>query len=162
MSSAHNNVFDTVNDRSNISDPKNTNDLDRTFVYKNDPWSKGQDYEGYPYIIVRFPKMEKSKLSGDGNTKNFLWECEVTVRTAMEGAINDVGESTGISNMNSILDDLNETFDSKTVKDELRALGMFSLEYEIGDNDEVIDSNGKHIFVCESTIKFYNRLKVGV
>jgi len=79
----------------------------------------------------------------------------------MEGAVNVAGESTGISNMNDIVDDLHEIFDSKVIKDELRLLGMFDLVLSQDGADELVDDNGKHIFINDFTLKFYNRLKVG-
>jgi hypothetical protein len=162
MSGVHNNIFDTINERSNVVDAKNPNNLFRKFVYKNDPWSKG-NYDGYPYVIVRFPNITKVKesQSADGNVKNIEWTCEVTVRTAMGGAIND-DESVGVTDMNSICDDLHETFDSKSVKDELRAYGMNFLNVDQVGNDELVDSNGKHVFESVFEISCMNRIKVGV
>ena len=162
MSSAYNNVFDTINTRSNVADPRNVNDVTRKFVYKNDPWSKGNDYDSYPYIIVRFPSIEKSKVSADGNVKEVEWKIPIIVRTAMNGSVNNNGDSTGVSNMEDIIDDLQETFDSKTVKDELRLLRMFKLLLVQTDGDEFVDSNGKHVFVTDLELTFTERIKVGV
>ena len=160
MSYSHDNIFDTINNRSNVSDPKNPNNLIRKFVYKNDPFSKGNDYDGHPYIIVRFPKIEYDNVSVDGNHKNIMFSCELTVRTAMGGAVNDSG-SAGITDMNSIIDDLHETFNSQTVKDELRLLSMYNFNIMTVENDEFVDSNGKHIFESILELNFMTRMKTG-
>jgi hypothetical protein len=154
MSSAHSNVYDTVNDRNNVADPYNPNNLFRTFVYKNDPWSKGK-YDGYPYIIVRFPRITKPEedVSGDANSKKVIWEFRITVRTAIKGGANNPdGSNKGVTDMNSILDDLHETFDSKTIKDVFRALKMYKLNLEEIDNDDIRDTNDKQIFITELSL----------
>jgi hypothetical protein len=157
------NIFSIINDRSNVSDPKNPNNLGRKFVYRNDPWSKGSDYDGYPYIVLRFPKMERDNSSGDGNTKDISWSQEVIVRSKMGGGVNNAdGTSKAVTDMQSILDDLNQTFDSKTVKDQLRANNMFNLVLSVEGDDEFEDSNNKHIFETTLRLVYSTRLQVGV
>jgi len=157
---AYNNVFDVINNRSNIPDPKNPNNLDRKFVYKNDPWSKGSDYDGYPYIIVRRPKISYSAVSADGKTKTISFEFSITVRTAMEGAMNKFNDSTGVTNMDDIQDDLEEVFNDETIKQSLRDLNMYSFDLSTDNDDEFIDGLKKHVFESEFTLKCMTRFTV--
>ena len=162
MSYAYNNVYDTINNRSNIADPKNTNNTTRKFVLRKDPWSKGNDYEGYPYIVFAFydTKREYSKFSLDGKHKTIGWEFKGTIRTKDEGATNNTGETNDVTNMQDIQDDLDETFNSETVKQTLRVLNMFNFDIITEEGDEAIDGNGKHIYETPFTIKCYTRMKV--
>jgi len=157
---SYNNVFDVINNRSNIPDPKNPNNITRKFVFKNDPWSKGSDYDGYPYIIVRRPKISYDNVSADGKTKNIGFEFSITVRTAIEGAMNEHKDSTGVTNMDDIQDDLEEVFNDETIKQSLRLLNMFSFDLSTDDDDEFIDSNKKHVFQSEFTLKCSTRFMV--
>lgn len=159
MSYAYDNIFSTIDNRSNVKDPK-TNGK-RQFVYHNDPWSKGQDYGKYPYIIVRFPEIDYDNQSLDSNSKDISWTHEVTVRTAMAGAINKQ-RSSGVTDMMEIIDDLNETFNSKSVKDQLRLLGHYNIKIRVVDNDEIVDDNSKHIFETTLEITYDTRKQVGV
>lgn len=158
MSYADDNVFTTINNRSNVADPRNRGAKGK-FVYRNDPWSKGQDYQSYPYIILRFPSIEKDNKSLNGTVKDFLWTQDITVRTIMGGAVNNAtNTSKGVTDMYSIIDDLHETFDSKTIKDSLRLLGMYDVKLVTLDNDEVVDDNSKHIFITNLEISYNTRL----
>jgi len=160
LSYADGNVFSIINNRTYIADPRNRSSTTQ-FVYRNDPWSKGQSYSGYPYIILRFPKIEKENKSLSGTTKDFLWTHDVTIRTGMGGAVNTTDNtSKAITDMYDIIDDFHETFDGATVKDSLRAVGMYNVKVVVIDNDEVVDENGKHIFISNLEISYNTRLDV--
>lgn len=156
---AYNNVFDVINNRVNMPDPRNPNNVTRLLVTKTDPWSKGQDYEGYPYVIVRRPTISYSNVSLDGKTKTIGWEFKLIVRTAISGAMHD-NESTGITNMDDLQDDLEEIFNDETIKQSLRLLNMFKFDLSTDDDDEFVDGNGKHIFQADLTLKCETRMGV--
>ena len=156
---SYNNVFDVINNRSNIPDPKNPNNVTRKFVFKADPFSKINDYDGYPYIVVRRPKITYSNVSLDGKTKKVGWEFKITVRTAIEGAMHD-NESTGVTNMDDIQDDLEEVFNGETIKQSFRDLKMYKFNLTTDDDDEFEDENNKHIFEAEYTLNCEVRFQV--
>ena len=161
MSQAHINIYDTINNRSNIVDPKNPNNTSRNFVYKNDPWSKGSDYNSYPYIIARFPDLELDATSIDGKSKDISWKMKISVRTLIGGAVNNLNnESSGITDMYSIIDDLNQTFNSETVKASLRLNNVYNLNLSVVDNDEFQDSNKKRILETDMVLEFDTRMDV--
>lgn len=158
MSYADGNIFTIINNRSNVADPKNRGSTGK-FVYRNDPWSKGIDYQSFPYIILRFPRIERDKVSISGSSKDFLWTQDLVVRTAMNGAINNAtNTSVAVTDMYAIIDDLNETFDSTTIKDQLRGYGVFNLNIVVLGNDELTDSDGKHIFETNLELTYNTRL----
>lgn len=158
MSYADDNIFQIINNRSNVADPKNRGATGK-FVYRNDPWMKGSDFEDYPYIIFRFPKIEKQKKSISGTSKDFIWTHDLIIRTIMNGAVNNSNNtSKGVTDMYSITDDLHETFDSTTIKDQLRAMGHYDVNIVEVDNDELIDDNGRHIFQTTMEVSYNTRL----
>lgn len=160
LSYADDNIFQVINNRSNVADPKNRG-VNGKFVYRNDPWMKSNDYQSYPYIILRFPSIEKDKISVSGTTKDVLWTHRITVRTIMGGAVNNTtNNSAAITDMYSIIDDLHETFDSETIKSGLRPYNLYNLKLVTIDNDELIDSDGRHIFTTELELSYNTRMDV--
>lgn len=155
------NIFETINDKDNVADPKKIRGSSVQFVYRNDPWQKGE-YDGYPYIILKFPSMVRESVSADGNSKKIVWSQELVVRSEIGGARNNsTGDSSSVEDMHSILDDLNKTFDSKTVKDGLRANNMFNMVLSVVDNDDApIDK--KQVFETVLELKYDTRMRVGV
>lgn len=160
MSYPDNNIFTIINNRSNIADPKNRGSTGK-LVYRNDPWNKGGDFGDFPYIILKFPKIEKQNKSLSGTVKDYLWKQELVVRTGMNGAINNSdGTSKAVTDMQAIIDDLHETFDSATIKDQLRVLGHYDVEIAEVDNDELIDDDGRHVFQTTLEVSYNSRLNL--
>lgn len=159
-SAAHNNVFDIVNNRSYVVDPKSPNSIEknRTFVYDSDPLAKGLNFGDFPYIILEFPTIEQSKVSTDGKHKDIMWTQNLIVRTARDGSSN-VGNSIGKTDMQSISDDLFETFNSEAVKAVLRAYSLhgFMLEKNAVDTLSV---DQKPVYEAQYILTYYERLQV--
>jgi len=117
-SSAYSNVFDLINTRSNVADPRDPeNKKTRTFLYDSDPFEHAIDFNLIPYIIltlpvVTYPNGTKGK-SLDGAYKLLGWSQNITVRTARHGSSN-VSTDLGRTDMLNICDDLHKTFNLAT------------------------------------------------
>ena len=120
-SAAYDNIFEIMDTRSNIADPRGSSAGGRTFIYDSDPLMKALDFSGMPYIVLELPELEYDKESTDGKHKFITWKHTITVRTVKDGSSGS-RVNTGRSDMQAICDDLNETFNSRTIKDELRLL----------------------------------------
>jgi len=159
QSNAHKNVYNLVNTRSSVADPRNANSSSgRKFVYQVDPFLKGADFEDLPYIVVERPMNEKSAFSTDGKVKNVTWTCKISVRTAYRG-VNQV-DGTGISDMWDICDDLEETFASETNKQTLRTYNMYNLNLSQSSQDDGISVQGKSVLETVFELKFMTRMQV--
>lgn len=159
QSNAHKNVFDMVNSKSNVADPKNTSPTSgRKFVYDVEPFLKDVRFEDLPYVVVERPMNEKSNFSCNGKVKNVMWSLTITVRTAHRG-VND-RDGQGISDMHAICDDLEETFASETNKQTLRNNNMYDLDLEQVSQDDGIDVQGKSVLETTYELEFWTRMQV--
>lgn len=156
-----NNIFETINNRSNVADPKNRGTTGK-FVYRNDPWAKGQDYQSYPYIILRLPKKTKENKSIDGKHKDITWTHSITIRTIMQDGVNNTTNTAkGVLDMYAITDDLDQTFDDTTIKNTLRSYGHYNLNLITTGVDEMVDDNGRHIHITEMELEYDTRINLG-
>ena len=159
-SSAHENVLSIVDNRTYIKDPKspNSTDKNRTFVYDCEPLAKSLNFGDFPYIILEFPTIEQSKVSVDGKHKDVSWSQSITVRTVKDGSSN-VGNSIGKDDMQSISDDLFETFNSETVKAIFRSYSMHSFTLEKNAVDCLYVEH-RLVYEAQYTLTYMERLKV--
>jgi hypothetical protein len=159
-SAAYSNIFDVLDDRSNINDPRNSGNTAkvRQFVYDYDPFHKSLDFGLFPYMILELPVVMYSRTSGDGKTKDIQWKNTIRLRSARDGAGNstsDIGRSDALA----ICDDINETFNSEAIKQSLRALNMKDIKLEqLGQSMDVIDM--KYVYESEFSITYITRLTV--
>ena len=135
ISTPDSNIYSVVNTRSNVSDPKDSSG-GRVFVYKSDPFIKSSNFNGFPYVVVEGPRISYPSKSVDGKKKSIEWKQAITVVTASDGALVNVNADAGETNMNDILDDLNETFNDETVKQQLRNLRLYDMDLEVVNTDD--------------------------
>jgi hypothetical protein len=123
-SSAYSTIFAILDNRSNISDPRNPSTTNkREYIYDSDPFEKGLDFSGMPYIIFSLPVLEYEGQSIDGRHRTVMWSHKIIVRTvknASSGSRIDIGRT----DMFTICDALNKTFNSATVRDSLYSQGI--------------------------------------
>lgn len=122
FSEARNNVVALIT-TSNVPDPNTASTEYRKRIYSREPDVKAVDFKGYPYIIV-WPvdvdvEKEKGRQSLDGKSKIVYWDVEVEIFASDRG----YGEkdSNGLSDIDSISDNLAKTFQSKTNRATLSA-----------------------------------------
>ena len=125
---SYTNIFDEMNKRSNIKDPRDpANTKSRMFIYDFDPFHKQINFGDFPYIILELPTIEYLKRSVDGKKKGILFKHRITVRTAREGASQVGSIDQGRTDMFNITDDMQEMFNAMTVRQTLINLGMSNM-----------------------------------
>lgn len=124
LSEAWQNVYDLINNKSNVADPTTTSAEYRKWIYSRDPDVKASDFAGYPFIIVNPAMMDTESAAGsvDRKSKSILWTVEVEVVSSDRGANNQEGK--GLTNNDAIADDVLQTFSDSTNKTTLRANNM--------------------------------------
>ncbi len=160
ISAPHQNVFDYINNRSYVTDPRNTNSTEqlRVFVYDRDPFQKAINFNGLPYIIVGFPTMGQSKWSQDGKVKEIEWTQEITCRAARDGSANNQ-ISQGRTDMLSMADDLHSLFNNNDRKKEFQDLNMFFMTLnQISDNSVTIQM--KELMEWSFELTYHTRITV--
>ena len=131
-------VFDIVNDRTLVTDPRNSNGT-RTFVYDSDPLQKSFEFSGLPYIVLEIPTVEYGAQSPDANYAIFKWKLKLIVRTAKDGSAG-TRIDTGRADMFTITDSLHKTFQNLTVKNTWRNNKLYSVTLNsLGTDTIVID-----------------------
>lgn len=127
VSQAHKNIFSIINDRSNVLDPKRKDGSSgRTFVYLVDPFVKDPNFSDEPYIVLEPPRPSFNNYSTDGKFAWTTWTQMIIVRADYEGS-GKQEEGIGLTDIWDISDDILSTFNSDSVRQTLRELGLFSV-----------------------------------
>jgi hypothetical protein len=160
-SMAYSNVFEILNTRSYINDPRNsgnTSNKVRQLIYDYDPFHRSVDFELFPYIILELPTLTYDNISGDGKSKNIGWRHTVLIRTTRLGASNTTVD-TGRSDMLDMCDDMNETFNKETVKSWFRLKNMRMLILtKLRSDFAIVDQ--KPVYESEYSLEYFTRLQV--
>lgn len=152
------NIYSIINTRGNVANPKDFSGA-IPFVYKSDPFIKSSTFKGFPYIVVNSPRLEYSAVSADGKVKTVEWRQELSVVTESNGALVNANNDAGETNMNDILDDLHETFNSETVKQELRVLRLYSMDLQVVNSDDIVIKD-KTVHLTELELRYNERISV--
>ena len=160
-SNAYTNIYNVLNNRSNIDDPRNsgnTSNTIRRFIYDYDPFHMSVNFRQFPYIILFLPELTYSATSTNGKLKNFEWRHRIIVRTASEGSQDQITDR-GRTDMLNISDDINETFNKESVKQSLRALNIYKIEFNkirystlVVDNKPVYESEYQLLYMLRLTV----------
>lgn len=157
-SAAWGNIYDILNNRSIISDPRNRSS-DKAFVYDSDPvLHKSGGFSGFPYIILSLPTLEYSRISEDGRFKQCAWKHRIVIRTAKDGSANsrvDVGRT----DMFQICDALQQAMNSLSVKNTLSISGINNLKLTKVNNGIVI-LDQKMLYESEYDLEYNQRIQV--
>ena len=129
-SEARNRVVALIDDTSNVADPLRASAAEtRKWIYSREPDLKSSDFGGFPYIIVHGSDViPEPGGSVNGKSKFINWELEIEVVSSDRGYGDKDGQ--GLTNMESISDDMFETFNNITNRQSLRgnSLNFANLE----------------------------------
>jgi len=129
-SEAWQNVYDLINNRSNVVDPLSSTSAEfRKFVYTREPDVKSSDFAGYPYVIVRNAAKDEEEQKGktlDGKSKFLMWEVEVVVVTSDRGEGERDGQ--GATQLDTISNDVDQTLNDATNRQTLRDNGLYHVK----------------------------------
>ena len=156
-SNAYTTIFAILNDNSNINDPRDPTG-NRAFIFDIDPLHIGQEWKGLPYIVLGLPVVEYTEQSVDGRFKLVFWKHKITVRTSREGSgANRI--DAGRTDMLNICDDLQETFNKRTVRDPLAVDNVRKIKLiKISSDVFTIDQN--QVYESEFDLGYMSRLQV--
>ena len=159
-SNTHENILSVLDTRSNITDPRNPNSIEnlRQFVYDSDPFAKAINFKDFPYIICKFPTLLYSNVSTNGKVKTIKWSQSITVRQVRDGSANtrtDIGRT----DMMSMGDDLNTTFNNATIKQQLSDLRMHKMNL-IKLNVDEFDLQQQSVYEWTYELTYEERIQV--
>lgn len=163
-SNAWKNIYDIVDNRNNIADPRSSSAAHKNFVFDSDPLHKASSFEGLPYIVLELPVISTNMIVGskgqsaDGKHKFLKWVQRITVRTAKDG-VSGNNEDIGRKDMFSITDDLNETFNKLTVRNYLSSVNVQNINL-IKDDTDTLTLDQKEVYEATYMLEYETRIKI--
>jgi len=113
-----------------------------------------------PYIILGLPTLEYEAISTDGKVKDILWKQMITVRTVRESSSN-VDTDRGRTDMLEITDNLNETFNSDSIKQTQSCNNIRKINLNKVDSTfDVVQ--GREVYESVYELTYYTRLTVSL
>lgn len=152
------NIRAVMDDRNNIADPRGSSASHRPFVYDSDPLQKGYAFGDFPYIVLELPTIEYMKQSVDGRHSFIGWKHRITVRTARDGSGGNRID-TGRTDMQSIADDMHQTFNSRAIRDSLRNYGIIKIKLD-KDSSDTLTIDQKYVYEAVYTLSYENRMAI--
>ena len=164
LSLAHANVYNLVNNRSNVSDPSYPSDSGTTrsrdnFVHVRMPDIGSPNFRGYPFIIVHPATVSFSKYSLEGTKSKAKWGVIIEVQSSDRRNVG-VGAGQGMPHMDSISDSLIQLFNSQSTQNHFQDLNMFNSQADV-NSVEVTNFAGERLFRREFIVKFENLFGTG-
>ncbi len=156
-SSGHNSILDILKNKNYIADPKSGSAEQRAFVYSFDPLMKSVGFGGLPYIVLELPRLEYRNKSTDGKHQFVKHTHNLIVRTAVDGSGGNLTDK-GIEDIQSIADDLNETFNSSAVKNVLRDNGLNNIKLT-KDSTDNFPIDEKAVLEAQYTLEYEMRFQ---
>mgnify|MGYP001568902163 CR=1 FL=1 len=160
----HANIFNLINNRSNVPDPAYPNDTgttrSRKFIHIREPNYMSNNFDknaGFPFIIVPDPETSQANKTADG-TKAFQDESFEIIIMTQDKSSDESGDPTGAQQMRDIKTNIKKILDNKTNAQTLRDNGLRnrtspSITQEWGEID------GKKMFRTEFNLRFSNQLR---
>jgi len=157
LSQSYANIYNLINDRNNISDPKGY--ANRKFVYTKVPDMEGRGWklELFPFIVVKSPKIKQEDFTLAVKNARVNIEVEVEVYSNKDMGGKHAGK--GYTYFESIIDNLLETINSWTNKSTLRGYVMQNVRINMDDND-TIEMGNNTVYLAAFTITFSTRMVV--
>lgn len=157
FSQAFTNLFNLINDRSNIPDP--LGNISRKLVYTDEPDVKARGFENYPFIII-YPinvDISEENKSLDNKDAEVSKEFKMEIRSSnrMPGKHNGNGKQY----LDALSDSLYSTLNSEANQLTLRIYYMSKLNLNTDDTDKTVVDGGE-IFVRRFTLSFNTRMAV--
>ncbi len=123
FSESRNNVIALMTS-SNVPDPNISSAEFRKWIYSREPDVKSSDFRGYPYLIVNPSDLDIEEEGGslDRKSKFVYWDIEIEIITSDRGYGEKDG--TGLTNMDTISNNLIKTFMNVTNRNTLSTNSM--------------------------------------
>jgi len=156
FSQSYANLFNLINNRTNIPDPNDSNGL-RKFVYQREPLTLGRGFYGFPFIVIPLTDVSNKRFT-NGNKKKMGYSFEIVVYTSDKES-DGSGNPNAAQAINAISDNIIKTLDNETNKLTLREYGLKTLDISSSpvDWDEL---EGKAIFMRTFTLNYSGTLSM--
>ena len=109
---------------SNVPDPTISSAEFRKWIYSREPDVKSSDFKGYPFLVVNPSDLDIEEEGGslDRKSKFVYWDIEIEIVTSDRGYGEKDG--TGLTNMDTISNNLVKTFMNVTNRNTLSTNSM--------------------------------------
>ncbi len=156
---SHANIYNLINNRSNVPDPARPNDAgtthSRKFVYSRKPRHKGRNFEGFPYIIIPYDDVTQGKATADASKANLIYDIDIIIITK-DSDSDSSGSPKGGEQLSTISDDI-----IKTINANIKTLNNYGLKKpELNSDNDYDELDGKTIFIREFILTFSGLQKV--
>ncbi len=162
---SHANVYNLINNRSNVSDPVNLNDTGTTrtrkMVHVRFPDETARNFakkSGYPFIVVSRTKPRK-RPGTISMTKSFM-DLDIFIGVyAQQGSHDSLGDPDASVQVNKLTDSIRTTLDNVTNRKTLLSYGMERINYDVDtEEDSDFDGRNKTMYISEFDLRFENNL----
>lgn len=159
---AYDNLYELLDDRTNIPDPRNRSKSER-FVYDYDPLDSittSVRASDFPHIIL-FPlsSLTQSNESVNGTKKRYSWMTRIIVRAVRRGA-SGADRSLGRNDLNTISDSLHKFFNTLSDRNALSDIRMRNVRFnKVASDVGVIDGSTEFV---ESEFELGFSVRMGV
>ena len=122
------NLLALIDDKTNVADPTTSNSEYRKWIYSRDPDVKGDNFSGFPLIIIHSSNFEPTeKGSCDMKSKPVSWSMEIEILTSDRGYGSKDGM--GMVHMDDISDDVATTLLNVANRKTLQSNNLFNLTF---------------------------------
>lgn len=123
VSESWQNIYDLINNKSNVVDPTTTVNEKRKWVYSRIPDVKASDFKGFPFIVVHPSTVDFGDFqSANRQMQVVAFTVEIEVFTCDRGFGNQ--DAKGMTYLDAISDDILQTLNSQTNRNTLAANGL--------------------------------------
>lgn len=124
LSESWQNIYDLINNKSNVADPLTTSSEKRKWVYSRVPDIKAADFKGFPFIVIH----PSTGSFGDMQTGNrriqagTVFTIEIEIFTCDRGFGNQ--DAKGMAHLDAISDDVMECLNTAANRNTLSGNGL--------------------------------------
>jgi len=156
----HANIFNLLNNRTNVPDPARPNDTGTTrtrkFVYVREPNWSASNFAGFPALVVSDPKHSQNNKTAD-SSKAFQTDEFLLTIYAQDKTSDSDGDASAGQQIRDITTDIVNTINDNYFT--LRNNGLRNSIFDTIDFPEWGEVDGKPVAKREITLRFSNQLR---
>ena len=126
------NVYDLINNKTNVVDPTTSSSEFRKWIYTREPDGKSLDFADFPFIVI-YPGSVNSgvgRMSLKGNARMVTFRFDIDVITSDREFNNREGR--GATDCDNLSDDIIQTLNNLTNRNTLSGNNLFNVDVEGG------------------------------
>jgi len=127
LSESWQNIYDIINNKSNVTDPTTPATEKRKWVYSRVPVVKAVDFKGFPFIVIHPSTIDFGDTqSANRQTQTVSFSIEVEVFTCDRGFGNQ--DAKGMSQLDAISDDILQSLNAQSSRNTLSGNGLYFIK----------------------------------